>query len=170
MRVTVAAGEEQLFRGDNPSVLRGSSRETLESFYRPITITEYRDGLYLRSTNKAFPFTHVLADELTESLPTLTPPTVWRDETISGVSYETFYAVRGEGGRGIIGLSLERQNILLRFVGLVKVGVLYVLLLLLWGGSILLRTWLKERQLRFSFRERLLASMLVPPSFRSPSC
>jgi two-component system nitrogen regulation sensor histidine kinase NtrY len=160
VRVTVAAGEEQLFRGDNPSVLRGSSRETLESFYRPITITEYRDGLYLRSTNKAFPFTHVLADELTESLPMQSPPTVWSDETISGVTYETFYAVRGEGGRGIIGLSLERQNILLRLVGLVKVGLLYVLLLMLWGGSLLLRAWLRGRKLRFSFRDRLLATML----------
>ncbi|HSQ75167.1 MAG TPA: hypothetical protein VLT13_06405, partial [Bacteroidota bacterium] len=161
VRVTVAAGEEQLFRGDNPSVLRGSSRETLESFYRPITITEYRDGLYLRSTNEAFPFTHVLADDLLETLPTLKPPMMWKEEDIGGVSYETFYAVRGEGGRGTIGLSLERLGPLLRLVGLVKVGVVYVVLLLLWGGAVLLRAWMKERRLQFSFRERLLGTMVL---------
>ncbi len=161
VRVTVAAGEEQLFRGDNPSVLRGSSRETLESFYRPITITEYRDGLYLRSTNEAFPFTHVLADDLLETLPGLKPPMMWKEEDIGGVSYETFYAVRGEGGRGTIGLSLEQLGPLLRLVGLVKVGVVYIVLLLLWGGAILLRAWKKERRLQFSFRERLLGTMVL---------
>ncbi|HSQ76999.1 MAG TPA: ATP-binding protein, partial [Bacteroidota bacterium] len=161
VRVTVAAGEEQLFRGDNPSVLRGSSRETLESFYRPITITEYRDGLYLRSTNEAFPFTHVLADDLLETLPGLKPPMMWKEEDIGGVSYETFYAVRGEGGRGTIGLSLEQLGPLLRLVGLVKVGAVYLILLLLWGGAVLLRAWMKERRLQFSFRERLLGTMVL---------
>jgi len=161
VRVTVAAGEEQLFRGDNPSVLRGSSRETLESFYRPITITEYRDGLYLRSTDEGFPFTHVLAADLLETLPTLKPPMMWKEEEIGGVSYETFYAVRGEGGRGTIGLSLERLGPLLRLVGLVKVGAVYVLLLLLWGTAVLFRAWMKERRWRFSFRDRLLGTMLL---------
>jgi signal transduction histidine kinase len=160
-RVTVAAGEQQLFRGDNPSVLRGSTRETLESFYRPITITEYRDGLFLRSTNKTFPFTHVLSDELLESLPRLTPPMTWRDEEIGGIEYETFYAVRGEGGRGVIGLSLERNDILLRFVGLVKVGIVYGTILLLWGAALVVRAWMQGRRLRISFRDRLLATLLI---------
>ncbi len=161
VRVTVAAGERQLFRGDNPSVLRGTSRETLESFYRPITITEYRDGLYLRSTNKTFPFTHVLSDGLVESLPLLSPPMMWKEEEIGGVAYETFYALRGEGGRGVIGLSLERHDILLRFVGLVKVGVVFGLLLVLWGACMVIRALMQGRSLRFSFRDRLLGTMLI---------
>ncbi|MCC6397892.1 MAG: ATP-binding protein [Bacteroidetes bacterium] len=160
-RVTVAAGEQQLFRGDNPSVLRGSTRETLESFYRPITITEYRDGLFLRSTSRLFPFTHVLSDELLESLPGMSPPMTWKDEEIGGIDYETFYAVRGEGGRGVIGLSLERNNILLRFVGLVKVGVVYGTILLLWGATMMVRAWMQGRRLRISFRDRLLATLLI---------
>lgn len=161
VRVTIAAGEEQLFRGANPVVLRGLTRETLESFYRPITITEYRDGLFLRSTNKAFPFTRVLPQDLRESLPTLRPPMVWRHETIGGTSYETFYAVRGEEGRSVVGLSMEEQPLIMRFVGLVKVVAVYVLLLAFWGVTILVRKRLAGEKVQFTFRDRLLGMMFL---------
>ena len=159
VRVTVAAGEEQLFRGDNPAVLRGVSRETLESFYRPITITEYRDGLFLRSTNRAFPFTHVLPAELREVLPTLSPPMTWRDETLGGIAYESFYAVRAEAGRSVIGLSMEQQPFLMRLVGLVKVVSVYVILLVLWGVFAVVRRKMAGLSVPFTFRDRLLGMM-----------
>ena len=161
VRVTVAAGEEQLFRGDNPAVLRGVTRETLESFYRPVTITEYRDGLFLRSTNKAFPFTHVLPQDLREFLPTLTPPMTWRDESIGGVDYETFYALRGEEGRSVVGLSMERQPLLIRLVGLVKVVAVYLALLAAWGAVIIVRNSLRGEPVHLTFRDRLLAMMFL---------
>lgn len=161
VRVTVAAGEEQLFRGANPAVLRGLARETLESFYRPITITEYRDGLFLRSTNRAFPFTHVLPQELRESLPALLPPMTWRREVIGGTAYETFYAVRGDEGRSIVGLSMEEQPLIMRFVGLVKVVFVYVLLLAGWGATYVLRRRLAGERVQFTFRDRLLGMMFL---------
>ena len=161
VRVTVAAGEEQLFRGDNPAVLRGVSRETLESFYRPITITEYRDGFFLRSTNRAFPFTHVLPAELRETLPTLTPPMTWRDETLGGIAYESFYAVRAEAGRSVIGLSMEQQPLLMRLVGLVKVVSVYVILLILWGLLVVVRRKIAGFSVPFTFRDRLLGMMFL---------
>ena len=161
VRVTIAAGEEQLFRGDNPAVLRGVSRETLESFYRPITITEYRDGLFLRSTNRAFPFTHVLPADLRETMPSLSPPMTWRNETLGGVAYESFYAVRGEGGRSVIGLSMEQQPLLMRLVGLVKVVSVYLSLLLLWGLLAVVRRKIAGQSVPFTFRDRLLGMMFL---------
>ncbi|MBK7257182.1 MAG: HAMP domain-containing protein [Ignavibacteriae bacterium] len=161
VRVTVAAGEEQLFRGANPAVLRGLSRETLESFYRPITITEYRDGLFLRSTNKAFPFTHVLPQDLRETLPVLTPPMTWRSEAIGGTHYETFYAVRGDEGRSVVGLSMEEQPLIMRLVGLVKVVFVYVLLLACWGGVLMFRKLLAGQAVQLTFRDRLLGMMFL---------
>jgi two-component system, NtrC family, nitrogen regulation sensor histidine kinase NtrY len=161
VRVTVAAGEEQLFRGDNPAVLRGMSRETIESFYRPITITEYRDGLFLRSTNRAFPFTHVLPAELREALPSLSPPMTWRSETLGGIAYETFYAVRGEGGRSVVGLGMEQQPLLMRLVGLVKVVSVYAILLILWGLFTIVRRKVAGQSIPFTFRDRLLGMMFL---------
>lgn len=161
VRMTVAAGEQQVFRGDNPAVLRGTSRETLESFYRPITITEYRDGLFLRSTSTAFPFTHVLPEDLRELLPTLTPPMLWRDEEIGGIAYETFYALREQSGRSVVGLSMERQPVIMRFVGLIKVVVLYLLIILVRASWIGWRRLQAGVPLRLTFRDRLIATMLA---------
>jgi hypothetical protein len=46
-------------------------------------------------------------------------------------------------------------------VGLVKVGVVYVSLLLIWGATALLLAWLNGRRPRISFRDRLLGTMLL---------
>ncbi len=161
VRVTVAAGEQQLFRGDNPAVLRGTSRETLESFYRPVTIAEYRDGLILRSTNPEFPFTRVLPVSIREELKTLRPPMAWIDETIGGTGYETFYALRGSHGSDIIGLSLERRSLLLRLVAMAKVGAVYAVLLLGLLALVAARGYLRGQRYRPGFRDRLLAAMVL---------
>ena len=160
-RVVVAAGEQQLFRGDAPPVLRGSAREPLESFYRPISISEYRDGLLLRSTNEALPFNHTLSDSIRATLLRSSPPMAWVAERINGIPYESFYVQRGPDGRDVIVLSMQRHSVVSGFVGLVKVPVVYGVLLLL--GLILYLVMMMVRGQRYvpTFRDQLLGAMLL---------
>ncbi len=160
-RVVVAAGEQLLFRGDAPPVLRGSAREPLESFYRPISLSEYRDGLLLRSTNEALPFNHTLSDSIRATLLRSSPPMVWIAERINGIPYESFYVQRGQDGRDVIVLSMQRHSVVSGFVGLVKVPVVYGVLLLF--GLILYLAMMMIRGQRYipTFRDQLLGAMLL---------
>ena len=160
-RVIVAAGEQQLFRGDAPPVLRGSAREPLESFYRPISISEYRDGLVLRSTNEALPFNHSLSDSIRATLLRSSPHMAWITERINGIPYESFYVQRGQDGRDVFVLSMQRHSVVRGFVGLVKVPVVYGVLLLLCLILYLTMMMVRGRRYVPTFRDQLLGAMLL---------
>lgn len=160
-RVVVAAGEQQLFRGDNPAVLRRSAGEPIESFYRPITLSEYRDGLLVRTTNTAVPYTHTLSDDIRATLNRPESPTVWSTETIGEAAYECYAVRRGANSHDVIVLSMERQPFLLTMVGLVKVPLVFIIVALLGGGVLAVVAWLRGRRYFFTFRDRLLTAMLL---------
>lgn len=161
VRVVIAAGEQQLFRGDNPAVLRRTAGDPIESFYRPITLSEYRDGLLVRTTNAAIPYTQVLADEIRAILNRPESPMVWSSETLRDASFESYAIRRGPDSRDVIVLSLERQPFLLAMVGLVKVPVVYLLVATLGLGVLALVAWGRGRRYIFTFRDKLLAAMLL---------
>jgi signal transduction histidine kinase len=161
VRVVIAAGEQQLFRGDNPAVLRRSAGEPIESFYRPITLSEYRDGLLVRTTNTAVPYTHTLSDDIRATLNRPESPTVWSSETIGEATYECYSIRRGSDSHDVIVLSMERQPLLLTMVGLVKVPLVFIVAALLGGGVLAVVAWTRGRRYLFTFRDRLLTAMLL---------
>jgi signal transduction histidine kinase len=160
-RVVIAAGEQQLFRGDNPEVLRKSAEEPLESFYRPITLSEYRDGLLLRTTNAQIPYTHLLSDDIRTILNRPESPTVWSTETIGDATFESYSVRRAADSHDVIVMSMEQQPLLLRTVGLVKIPMVYILLAVLAGLGFVIVLWVQGKRYMFTFRDRLLASMLL---------
>ncbi|HTY58196.1 MAG TPA: hypothetical protein VMF59_05235, partial [Bacteroidota bacterium] len=97
-RVVVAAGQQALFRGETPAILRGSSESRLESFYRRITLSEYRDGVLLTSNNPVVPIARALPESVSEYFADSTRTSLWGDEEIDGDHYETFFVRRGPTG------------------------------------------------------------------------
>ncbi len=160
-RVVIAAGEQQLFRGDNPEVLRKNADEPLESFYRPITLSEYRDGLLLRTSNTQIPYTHLLSDDIRTILNRPESPTVWSTEIIGDATFESYSMRRGADSHDVIVMSMEQQPLLLRMVGLVKIPLVYILLAVLAGLCYVIVLWVQGKRYAFTFRDRLLASMLL---------
>jgi two-component system, NtrC family, nitrogen regulation sensor histidine kinase NtrY len=160
-RVVVAAGEQSLFRGDNPAVLRGSAGDPIESFYRSITVSEYRDGLLVRTSNTAIPYTQVLSDEIRTSLNHPGTPSVWSAEHISGAEFESYAIKRGNDSHDVIVLSVAHQRMLLLLVGLVKVPLVFLIALLAGAGGYTLLPWGQHRHYRFTFRDKLLGAMLL---------
>jgi hypothetical protein len=64
--VVVSAGQQSLFRGESPSFLRSSSPESLESFYRPVTVAEFQHGT-LRLDFRYFPHHFLLPGPSSQS-------------------------------------------------------------------------------------------------------
>jgi two-component system, NtrC family, nitrogen regulation sensor histidine kinase NtrY len=160
-RVVIAAGEQQLFRGDNPAVLRGSAGEPVESYSRTITLSEYRDGLLVRTSNMAIPYTQVLSDEVRTALNRPETPAVWTKETIAGAKYDSYAIRKGNDSHDVIVLSTEHQRLLMALVGLSKVPLVFVLALLAGAGVYVVFRGRHGAGYVFTFRDRLLAAMLL---------
>ncbi len=160
-RVVIAAGEQQLFRGDNPPILRRSAGEPIEAFYRPITLSEYRDALLVRTTNPDFPYTHMLSDDVRATLNRPESPTVWSTETIGDASYDCYSVRRGPDSHDVIVLSMAHQHILMTMVGLVKIPLVFIIVALLGVGASVIVAWARGRRYRFTFRDTLLTAMLL---------
>jgi two-component system, NtrC family, nitrogen regulation sensor histidine kinase NtrY len=160
-RVVIAAGEQQLFRGDNPAVLRGSVGEPIELFDRPITLSEYRDGLLIRTTNMAIPYTQILPDDIRTTLNSPATPTAWSTDIIGNATYDSYAVRRGADSHDVIVLSVKRQSFLLMQVGLVKVPLVYLVVFLLVGGVYGVSTWRRGGMYPLTFRDRLLGAMLL---------
>jgi signal transduction histidine kinase len=160
-RVVIAAGEQQLFRGDNPAILRRSAGEPIESFYRPITLSEYRDALLVRTTNPDFPYTHMLSDDVRATLNRPESPTVWSSEFIGTASYDCYSIRRGPDSHDVVVLSMAHQQILMTMVGLVKIPLVFIIVALLGGGVAAVVAWARGRRYRLTFRDKLLMAMLL---------
>ncbi len=159
VRVVVAAGQQALFRGETPSILRGSSESRLESFYRRVTLSEYRDGVLLTSNNPVVPIARPLPESVSEAFADSARTTLWADDEIDGDRYETFFVRRGP--TGIVSLGLKGLGATWHIVGLVKLmagWAVVALLLVLWWRIV---QWRRGVPYRMTFRDRLLLALLV---------
>ncbi len=158
-RVVVAAGQQALFRGETPAILRGSSEARMESFYRRVTLSEYRDGILLTSNNPLVPIARPLPESVNESFADSTRTSLWALDEIDGDSFETFFVRRGP--TGIVSLGLKELGATWHIVGLVKLVagcVLIALLLISWWRIV---QWRRGAPYRITFRDRLLIALLV---------
>jgi two-component system nitrogen regulation sensor histidine kinase NtrY len=159
VRVVVAAGQQALFRGETPTILRGSSEASMESFYRRVTLSEYRDGILLTSNNPLVPIARTLPEPVNEAFADSTRSSLWANEEINGDHFETFFVRRGP--TGIVSLGLKELGPTWHIVGLVKLGAgwaIVALLLISWWRIV---RWRRGVAYRMTFRDRLLLALLV---------
>ena len=160
-RVVVAAGQHALFRGETPVILRGSSESQIESFYRRVTLSEYRDGVLLTSNNSVVPVAHPLPESVAEAFSDSARTSMWALDDIDGEPYESFYIRRAPGSMDVVALSVRELGFTWHLVGVVKLLFDYAMIALaLW---LLWRIIDRRRGVRFrlTFRGRLLLALLV---------
>jgi signal transduction histidine kinase len=160
-QVTVAAGPQVLFRGETPVFLRGTSRESLQSFYRTVTVSEFRGGRLMPTQAEVFPSGFTPPAELVRLLESSPEGWHWWAHGFGGKQYETLF-VRPSGEEAdLLAFSLERPGFGGDLVTLVKVllhgAFLVVLVLAAFAAGDIARG---ERYFR-TFRGRLLAALLV---------
>ncbi|MEE8114572.1 MAG: HAMP domain-containing protein, partial [Nitrososphaerales archaeon] len=159
--VIISAGQQALFRGESPAILRSASQENLESFYRPITVSEFRNGVLFTSNNSSLPIGHRLPEAVQLRFDNPLVSSLWLNETIGDEDYETLFVPRPTDGTEIVALSLPRLDLFSKLLNIVKVVVYYSLVTLAFVVGYLLVRWAKGRRYRFTFRDKLLIALLV---------
>ncbi|MDH3253263.1 MAG: hypothetical protein OEM41_10760, partial [Ignavibacteria bacterium] len=159
--VIVSAGKEQLLRGENPPFLRGSERDRLQSFYRPIVVTEYRNGVLYATKNNPLPISYKLEDRIGEDRLRQPGRYVWEQETVEGKTYETVFVRSSADESRVISMTVEKMDVTIHLFNVVKVLVYYaiaviMLLLVLYGIR-----WLRGDPYVFTFRDKLVAAFVM---------
>ncbi len=158
-RVLVAAGPQTLFRGENPGVLRPTGPEGLRSFYRPVTVSEYRDGAVVTTNNPIIPIRRAIPPAVVTALQSA--PAVWIEETIGGQELESYYIRRPDGNGNVVALSIQEPGLEWHLVGLVRLVAFCAVLILAAFSLALIVRRARGETLSFTFRDRLLAALLV---------
>ncbi|HTO94999.1 MAG TPA: hypothetical protein VMM80_11485, partial [Bacteroidota bacterium] len=158
-RVVVAAGQQALFRGETPAILRGSSEARMESFYRRVTLSEYRDGVLLTSNNPLVPVARPLPEQVEEAFVDSTRTSLWTTDEIDGDRYEAYFVRRGP--TDLVSLGLKELGATWHIVGAVKMAAAYgvvALALAFWWRIV---RWRSGVRYRLTFRDRLLLALFV---------
>ena len=159
--VIITAGQQTLFRGETPAILRSISKERLEAFYRPITLSEFHSGVLFASNNTALPLDYRLPQEVQKQFSTAGRTSLWNEEEFDGRMFETLYVRRSPEGDQIVALSMQELDTLWHLVGMVKVLVYYAIVVFAsLVGFFLTKRFGRERY-QFAFRDRLLVALLV---------
>src|SRR5207249_11236659 len=109
--VVVAAGQQSLFRGESPAVLRSESQENIEGFYRPITVSEFHDNRLLTSSSTFLPINYQLASAVQAQFSDLKRASLWHEERFDNKSYETFYIRRPSSPNEVVALSVPQLGL-----------------------------------------------------------
>ena len=160
-KVVVAAGQQTLFRGENPAILRGASPENLETFYRPVTISEFRDGVLLTTNDMDLPIGYTLPPDVKKKFSDPASGPVWVEETIDGVSYESYYIRQAANGMDVVSLSLHDLGVVWHLIAIVKVLFYFAVIMLLLSCGAFIVQWRRGARYAFTFRDRLLLALLV---------
>jgi len=159
--VVVAAGQQTLFRGESPAFLRSPAPESLESFYRQVTVAEFRHSELFASNNQIFPSRFVLPSQTKLLLDDTKRSSFWSELKIGDRDYEVLF-VRGSVGEGqVIALCLPVQDVIWHIVAIVKMFIYYFLIIIFVLGGYLTVCWFKRVPYRTTFRDRLLVALLL---------
>jgi signal transduction histidine kinase len=160
-RVTVAAGQQTLFRGETPEIMRGSAKPNLQSFYRPVEVSEFREGRLVPSGAGVFPLGYTLPDPVARAQHSPLPSYIWADETLESGSYETLFIRREGNGNETIGLSLRKPGLTDYLLGIVKVLIHFAILATAVLALFLVMDLVRARRYLLTFRGRLLFALIV---------
>ena len=158
--VVVSVAQQFLFRGEAPTVFRASTQENLETFYRPIALTEFRGDTVVTSNNAGLPVFYKLPLEVRSRFADSTVMSFWNSERIGGKAYEVFYARRSFHDSKVVSLGVEKPGTMWHLFGIVRTILYYALVLTVVGGLVLTVLWIQRRPYRLTFRDRLLAALL----------
>ncbi len=159
--VVITAGQQTLFRGETPTLLRNISKESLESFYRPVAASEFHDGALFASNNSSLPLGYELPEKVRNLFKDSTMVSLWNEEVIDENRYETYYVRRTSRSDAIVGLSVQELGVTWHLVSAVKVLVYYAIVVLAVLFGFFLYEWLGRRRYEFKFRDKLLIALLV---------
>lgn len=159
--VVVVAGQQSLFRGESPSVLRSESQGAIDPYYRPITLSEFRDNKLLSSSSSLLPLGYQVPEDVQVQLADREISTLWYDERIDDKPYETFYVKRPSAPGEVLALSVPRLGLVWHLIGIVKLLVYYAILVLVLASVFFTVQWFRGHRYRFTFRDRLLGALLV---------
>ncbi len=159
--VVVAAGQQSLFRGESPSVLRSESQGAIDPYYRPITLSEFHDNRLLSSSSSLLPLGYEVPEGVQTQLADPKLSSLWADERIDDQPYETFYIKRPSASGAVLALSVPQLGFVWHLIGIVKLIVYYAILVLVLASVFLSVRWAGGHRYRFTFRDKLLGALLV---------
>jgi signal transduction histidine kinase len=159
--VIITAGQQTLFRGETPTILRSVSKESIESFYRPIALSEFHDGILVASNNAALPIGYKLPENVQRRFTVSSRTSFWNEEEFDGKRFETLYVRRSAESSHVVALSMQELDTLWHLVWMVKVLVYYAIVVLVVLIGFFLMKWIGRRRYEFAFRDRLLVALLV---------
>jgi signal transduction histidine kinase len=159
-QVTIAAGQQTLFRGETPMILRAGVRGSLQSFYRPVTFTEFRDGRAQPQSGGVMPVGQLLPAEIQGALRETPNGGIWVEENLGGTEYETGFFRRPESTDAVLAVSVQRGGAAGHVIGLVKVLIHTASVGLVLLVVFSLPRWIRDRRIGLTFRGRLQAAML----------
>ena len=160
-RVLIAAGQQTLFRGENPELLRSEGPQDIRSFYRRVSVSEFRDGFVFTTSSPAIPVGYRLPGAAAESLSRDGSQAVWVEEVIDGQRYETYLVRKPGSPSAIVALGLEEPGLVWHLVGLVKLLTFCVVVVLMMVAVAVTVRRLRGGAILATFRDRLLAALLV---------
>ena len=161
-RVIIVAGQQALFRGENPAILRSASSETPQMFYRPVTVSEYVDGVLLTTTNQSLPLGHRLPALVRDTLRSSSVGSLWLDQKINGASFECFF-VRDSGDReaDVVSLEMPRPGTGWYLTGIVRVMLYYTVLAFAVVIGYIVVLMARGRRYAFTFKDRLMVAFVL---------
>ncbi|MDH4070172.1 MAG: hypothetical protein OEV30_07085, partial [Ignavibacteria bacterium] len=159
--VLIAAGEQAFFRGDLPFFLRSPGPESIESFYRPVTVVEFRGGSLYTSTGDLFPVGADLPSGASRRIREQRTGPAWITIPVGDQEYQTLVVQGDPQIDQVVLLCMPVQGIASHLFNLVKVLVYYMLVVLVVLVSYLGVRWVRRMPYQPTFRDRLLVALLV---------
>ena len=142
---------------ENPFFLQDYSKEAPESFYRRVIVSEYHDGILVKTAKNPLPVSFRLRQSLIDSLQYRS--FVWAEEDIDGRAYEVLYAA-GSGGR-VVSLTVEKIVLTGQLYNIVKMLVYYAIITSLLLVVLYVIRWVRGNRYVFMFRDKLLVAFLL---------
>ncbi len=160
-RVVLAASQQTLFRGDSPPVLRSQSDESIGSFQRPITISEFHDNRLLTSNSTILPINYEIPVAVQNRLADSTVNTLWSRDRIDDQDYDVFYVKRPSAPKEVIAVSVPALSTTWHLIEIIKVFVYYGIVVLVSVIILFVIERLRGHRYEFTFRDKLLGALLV---------
>ena len=160
-RVVVTAGQQALFRGEAPPILRGLPGGGVGTVFRPVVVSEFRNGRLLASSNPLWPMSLPVPDAVREAFADPAVNSVWHEEVVDGQTYETLYTRPSPQSPRVLGLGLQRPSLLSRLNTVLLFVIYCAAIALLVAVVVLAVRALRGRPYVFTFRDRLLAALMA---------
>ena len=160
-RVVISAGTHALFRGERPVILRSYRQENLETFYRPIAVSEFHAGVLHTTNNNVLPVGYRLPDAVIQELRDSSVASYWVDEVISEKTYESIYVRPASAWDPVVSLSLQKMDLPTHLYNIVKVVFYYAIVVIVVLITLYAVKWIRGNPYESTFRDKLLVALFV---------